>query len=248
MRILNIIVILVASYYSVAKAEITDTLKCEDKNSFPYAGVIVSGALIGYGVSGFFSDNVKRWNYEIRDDLQSPPHGKCRIDDFLWAAPALSAYILDWSGIRSRHNLVDKTILLASSVLLTELCVQSLKYTTDEIRPDGSSNTSFPSGHTALAFVSAEFLYREYKEHSIWYGVAGYAVASSVGFLRMYNNKHWLTDVAAGAGFGMLCTKMTYWAYPLIKEKINKKKKQPDIVLLPFANSRQQGFFITAAF
>jgi membrane-associated phospholipid phosphatase len=49
-------------------------------------------------------------------------------------------------------------------------------------------------------------------------------VATGTGFFRMYNDRHWLTDVAAGAGIGILCTKTAYWLYP--KCKTFKKKKQ----------------------
>jgi membrane-associated phospholipid phosphatase len=91
-------------------------------------------------------------------------------------------------------------------------------------RPDGSSNNSFPSGHTANAFMGAEFLYQEYKDVSPWYGIAGYVVATGTGLFRMYNNRHWFSDVVAGAGFGILSTKVAYWIYPWMKEKIFKEK------------------------
>ena len=78
--------------------------------------------------------------------------------------------------------------------------VFALKNITKVERPDGSSNNSFPSGHTATAFAGAECMYREYKDQSIWYGIEGYAVATATGLFRMYNDRHWLTDVVAGAG------------------------------------------------
>jgi membrane-associated phospholipid phosphatase len=56
--------------------------------------------------------------------------------------------------------------------------------------------------------------WQEYKDVSIWYGISGYVVATGTGFFRMYNDRHWLTDVAAGAGIGILCTKTAYWLYP----------------------------------
>jgi membrane-associated phospholipid phosphatase len=70
-------------------------------------------------------------------------------------------------------------------------------------RPDGSSYNS-SLGHTANAFASAEFLWQEYKDVSIWYGISGYIIASGTGVLRIYNNRHWLTDVAAGAGIDFM--------------------------------------------
>ena len=50
-------------------------------------------------------------------------------------------------------------------------------------------------------------MWQEYKDVSVWYGISGYIVATGTGFFRIYNNKHWLTDVAAGAGIGILIDK-----------------------------------------
>ena len=87
------------------------------------------------------------------------------------------------------------------------------------MRPDGSTYNSFPSGHTATAFVGAEFMHQELGWHSPWYSFAGYTMATATGILRIANNRHWLGDVIAGAGIGMLTTKLSY----LVAEKIEKK-------------------------
>ena len=71
---------------------------------------------------------------------------------------------------------------------------------------------SFPSGHTFTAFTGAEILRREYGEEYPWIAVAGYAVAVTVAAMRVYNNRHWLGDVCAGAGLGILSVTLAYWA------------------------------------
>ena len=43
----------------------------------------------------------------------------------------------------------------------------------------------------------------------------------------MYNNRHWLTDVAAGAGIGILSTKIAYWLYPFLNSKLFKFNVSP---------------------
>lgn len=91
----------------------------------------------------------------------------------------------------------DRSVILVTSYAIMATTVLGLKSISHVERPDGSSNNSFPSGHTATAFMGAEFLYQEYKDKSIWYGIAGYAVATGTGLFRIYNNRHWLTDVAA---------------------------------------------------
>ena len=109
--------------------------------------------------------------------------------------------------------------------------MSSLKKITHIQRPDGSSYESFPSGHTAEAFASAEFLRQEYKDVSPWYGIAGYAAATATGALRIYNNKHWLSDVVAGAGIGIASTKLAYWIYPAIKRKFFKNKPMNTFII-----------------
>lgn len=97
--------------------------------------------------------------------------------------------------------------------------------------------TRFRLGIQRTAFVGAELLWQEYKDQSIWYGVAGYAVATGTGFFRMYNNKHWLSDVAMGAGIGILSTKIAYWLLPLFDRTLGAQNS--NYVVLPSYNGKQ---------
>ena len=105
-------------------------------------------------------------------------------------------------------------------------------------RPDGSARNSFPSGHTATAFMGAELLRREYWNVSPWIGIAGYAVAAGTGFFRIYNNRHWLTDVLAGAGVGILSVQAAYWLYPAISKTFFHKQYLKTHSYLPTCQSK----------
>ena len=88
--------------------------------------------------------------------------------------------------------------------------VTGLKNTTGVLRPDGSTENSFPSGHTAQAFLAASIGHTEFRDKSQWYGVGAYTIATSVAALRMLNNRHWQSDVFAGAGIGILSAHLGY--------------------------------------
>jgi membrane-associated phospholipid phosphatase len=78
-----------------------------------------------------------------------------------------------------------------------------LKGVIHETRPDGSDEKSFPSGHTSMAFATAASLAETDKKHKwIYYGLAGL-----VGWSRVDQDKHYWTDVAAGAAIGYTCGK-----------------------------------------
>ncbi len=96
--------------------------------------------------------------------------------------------------------------------------------------------------------MGSKFLYQAYKDVSIWYEVTGYVVATSTGLFRMYNNRHWLTDVAAGAGIGILSTKIAYWVHPLIKRTIFKDKENTNGIVMPFYNGREYGLGLSMTF
>ncbi|HKX85226.1 MAG TPA: phosphatase PAP2 family protein, partial [Flavobacterium sp.] len=149
-----------------------------------------------------------------------------------------------------KNNFRDRTIVIGTSYLILSTTVLGLKSMTKVKRPDGSSNNSFPSGHTATAFAGAEFLWQEYKDKSIWYGIGGYAVAIGTGLFRVYNNRHWITDVAAGAGIGILSTKIAYWLYPTINKKVFGSRGNNDMTVsvIPFYNGNQIGLSISKTF
>lgn len=214
---------------------------------FNYKQLIIPTILMTYGVVGLESDGLKIVNSSIRAEVMEDIDKKITMDDFSQYAPTAAVYGLNLAGIHGKNNFKDRTIILGTSYLIMATTVTSLKHITKVERPDGSAFNSFPSGHTGTAFVGAEFMWQEYKDKSIWYGISGYLVATGTGIFRMYNNKHWLTDVAMGAGIGILSTKAAYWLYPIINEKIFQSKNKASIAL-PFYNGKQAGLAYSIQF
>lgn len=204
--------------------------------------LIIPAVLFTYGIVAIESDYLKIINTELRDELSESIDEKITIDDFTQYAPAVSVYAINNLGIKGKNNLRDRTIILGTSYLLMGTSVYALKNLTKIERPDGSSNNSFPSGHTATAFAGAEFLWQEYKDVNIWYGITGYAVATGTGLFRIYNARHWLSDVVMGAGIGILTTKIAYWIFPYIDNHIFKSNKNVSSTMItPFYNGNQMG-------
>lgn len=182
-------------------------------------------AAVGYGVIALTGGPLKKFDHYIADQRNKHrPDFSSRADDYLRYAPLAAFYGLDLIGVKGKHNFVDKTAVLLISGVIVSGSVKVVKKITDKERPDHSDQVSFPSGHAAIAFAGAELLNQEYGDISPWYSIAGYTVASATAVLRVYNNAHWFSDVVAGAGVGILSTKLAYLVYPPIKRLISGNK------------------------
>jgi len=198
--------------------------------------LIVPGVLFAYGVATLNIEPLRDLNRNLKAAVYGDhPHPKREyIENTALFLPAAAVYALNIAGIKGENNLIDRSVIYGMSNAISNGIIFGVKYLGVEQRPDSSNNFSFPSGHAAQAFVSAEFLRLEYRHVSPWYGVAGYAVALITPYMRMYNNKHWFSDVVAGAGVGIASTRFAYYIYPALKKKIfGSKKIRGDAMLFP---------------
>jgi hypothetical protein len=197
-------------------------------------GIALPSSMIIYGLISLGDNRIRKIDFNVRNSLErNNKFWHISADDYLQFAPAAAAYTMKFCKVESTHNLLDMTILYGLSNILAGGIVQGTKMVSSRERPNFANKHSFPSGHTETAFVAAEFLYQEYKDKSIWISIGGYSVATFVGVARIYNNKHWVSDVVAGAGIGILSTKVIYWVYPYLKEKIGKKDRQLHTFIFP---------------
>lgn len=228
-----------------AQAQENDTIpinKADKQMKFAYNQLIIPGALIAYGTFETAIEHNYLLNYGVNHEVKEHIDSKFTIDDISQYAPAASVYALNLMGIKGRNNFKDRTFILGISTVFMVTSVNTIKYTARIERPDKSAKNSFPSGHTAVAFMGAEFLWQEYRDISVWYGISGYIVATGTGIFRMYNDKHWFGDVAVGAGIGILSTKAAYWIYPSLQRKFSGRGKSNKLMsFAPFYNGRQGG-------
>ena len=196
--------------------------------------LLIPTTFIAYGFIALGSDGLQTLDNNTKIEIKEHhPNPVTKLDNYLQYSPVLAVYGLNAIGIKGKNSFKDRTIIYALSTVISSAIVLPLKHITKVQRPDGSAFNSFPSGHTTIAFAAAEFLRQEYKDVSPWYGIAGYGAAVTTGILRLYNNKHWVSDVVAGAGFGILSTRLAYWIYPTIKRKFFKDKSM-NTMLMPF--------------
>lgn len=109
---------------------------------------------------------------------------------------------------------IDDFTPIVEAMVVTQFVTRAIKIPVGRQRPyahytgpmDYEDNLSFPSGHTSRAFslvVSAAMVARarRYKiEPVIW--ASGLTVATASAYLRIAADKHYLTDVLAGALLG----------------------------------------------
>lgn len=238
-----IISILVMLFLLPLQAQTTATDSITKK--FNVKPLLVPTLFMGYGFVALNNPTLLSIDTNIQTSFDTTKSTKA--DDITMLLPAASVYGLNWAGIKGKHNFKDRSIVFGTASLLVLSTVFATKSLSNRARPNGASNDSFPSGHTAVSFMGAEFLYQEYKHISPWYGIVGYGIAATTGYLRMYNNKHWFSDVVAGAGFGILSTKIAYLLQPYLPKKLFNKVASTSFIS-PFYNGEQLGVSLVRSF
>ena len=170
----------------------------------------IPAVLITYGAIHVNDGGIYTNTQANRDIHRLFPTYRTRLDDFLIFAPYLELGAVALAGVESNHDRLNVGLVILKSEAIMLASTFAVKSLVGEERPDGSDKLSFPSGHTAQAFLAASIVHNEFRDKSQWYGVGAYTIATSVAALRMINTKHWLGDVVAGAGFGILSAHLGY--------------------------------------
>jgi membrane-associated phospholipid phosphatase len=93
----------------------------------------------------------------------------------------------------------DGALQAGGSIGAASIITYGLKETFPEIRPDGSDNKSFPSGHTSVSFAAAATMQ---NRHGWKVGIPAHLAAAFVGLSRVEARKHHVHDVLVGAAIG----------------------------------------------
>lgn len=221
------------------------TLPPSTEYRFRPCQVAVPASMILVGYMGVKNGWLHKVNKETRDAFRHQ-YNTSSADNYLQYLPLVCDYGLSALGAKAKHGYGERTIALATSYLSLAVIVNGLKLAVDAPRPYGGATNSFPSGHTATAFMGAEIIRQEYGKDSPLYGIAAYAFAVGIGYARIYNDRHWLTDVIAGAGVGILSARMGYWMLPCMNKLFQRGKGNRHMALLtPFYGKSQGGITFT---
>ena len=213
-----------------------------------YTGFILPTLFITYGSVAKHQKILRQIDIKVHEEVIERQRKKYTIDNYIQYTPVIAVYGLDFMGVKAKHNVMDRAFITVSSYMLSFATVQILKNNTNIMRPDDTNPHSFPSGHTATAFTGAHLLFKEYKDTSIWIGIAGYTIAGCTGAMRIYNKKHWFSDVVAGMGIGIMSVEISYLLLPLYDKLSGKTDAQRKIFVAPSIHTDNYGVGIAYSF
>lgn len=237
-----------SDFTTIANAKQDDSVfVCNDLKAnctkFNVKQLVLPGAFIAVGIFGVYNGCFRKLNADIKNEIDNMRENNFfRADDYIQYLPALTYPIFGEIGIKSKHSFKERIAVESTSYLVMAALTNIGKYSFKEKRPDSNARNSFPSGHTATVFTGAELMREEY---GFGVGIGAYAVACGVAFLRLYNGRHWLNDVIAGAGIGILSARVGYWMLPLYQKWFKWNNSCLDIMTIsPVYNSMERSISI----
>ncbi|MEQ6121806.1 phosphatase PAP2 family protein [Reichenbachiella sp. MALMAid0571] len=179
-----------------------------------------AGVVAGTGLGIYaLDDDIQQWSVSDRtkasQDISSVAE---KFGNTSSTTIALGVTLVSGLIIKNQ-KMQDISLLALKSSLLSGLLAQTIKNIGHRSRPNsgnsknswygpaiGGKHKAFPSGHTATAFALATTLSQVYKDKK-WIAITSYSLATVAGFSRIHDNKHWATDVFAGAVLGYFTSK-----------------------------------------
>lgn len=249
-KILILALALLAGGAARGQATAPDSLAVSPKaeeTAFRPTQLIAPGVLITAGALGASVPGLKSLNRDVRDKMAEWRGDRyLRFDDYLQYLPVVSHFGLSLCGAKAKHGYVERVMTTATAYAAMAVMVRGTKVLVKERRPDSGAKNSFPSGHTATAFMGAELVRMEYKDDSPLYGIGAYTVACGIAFLRVYNERHWCNDVLAGAGIGILSARIAHWLLPLERrlfrlDQPDKEQRRREMSVYPYYDPVQGG-------
>ena len=248
--ILSLLLLLASAFSPLSAQEAAESVAVPQTASvveykFKPTSLILPASLIAVGAAGSAIDGMKDYHLFSRKDSVT----QIKVDNYLEWGMLGWVFVCDLMG-KEKHRWTDQLALVALGEVINAGLTRGIKVLVDERRPDGGVH-SFPSGHTANVFLGAHIAYKEFKESNLWLAYSGYAVGLFVAGSRVYNNRHWVSDVVAGAGFGILSAELSYLIYFPIRNAIAQRinlRASKRLVVTPTIQTDGGGFYLSYSF
>lgn len=234
-KVYFILTVLFLSFYSIStfaqdSADVSspafDSIHSNQQQYLKAPAVIIPATFITYGGLRPVINDISKLDNRIMSHVHEKyPAFHSNAADYLMWAPSASVYAMDVLNVKTAHNFKQHLLLDAGSLAVTGALGFGMRILTRNIKSFNTDSTQFPSGHTANAFRGAEIFHQELKQKNNLLSYSGYVVATAVGVLRIYQKRHYFSQVVAGAGLGMLSTKLTYWIFDKITRSKDSKEK-----------------------
>jgi membrane-associated phospholipid phosphatase len=207
-------------------------------------GVFHFDNLVPLLVGGTVTAGASFFDDDVADYIADPDHGFGKsLED--GAAPEVLGLVV--AGVFTTGRFVEAPRFRAMSYdLLDAFFVNGaytsvLKVAVGRERPNGQDEKSFPSGHASNAFALAAVVERHYGWKA---GIPAYALASAVGVSRLQRNKHYLSDVLAGATLGYVVGRTVV----RVNGRPLEKPKGPRVSLNPVVGRRIHALLVSLSF
>ena len=236
----------VATTAALAGSPVVASAQHVDKTFFTRRDAVATGiAIAGTAIVFQFDERIARWTQE--PSVQGSPSRRALAKDLtlLNETPFTFGALATYGIGRLTHSetTADVGLHMTESLVLTTAIGQVIRGALGRARPssavDGPTThrfgrgytnfeyRSFPSLHAATAFAASAAAVEEIRLRSPrsarWAGPLLYGAASVPGFTRLYLNKHWASDIAAGSFLGaMLGIKTVRYAHSRPRTKLDR--------------------------
>lgn len=238
----------IKSYFYDAKNLVISPSKWT-KKEWITAGSIIATTAVVYAFDDDIADFSQKYRSKSLDNINEyffDPYGK-----MYYTVPVMGAfYLYGLVGKKTKPKVVALDFVKASAY--SGIIITGIKHLAHRQRPyqtiphnqflwDGPitsdwNHTSFPSGHTIMAWTFASVLATHYQDH-LWIPITVYSLATLEGMARIYADKHWTSDVIIGAALG----------YAIGKWVVNNNK-YCNLSITPAVGSNYNGLKINLRF
>ena len=186
------------------------------------AEIAVGAGLLGLGTLLLEDarDRVPRWEQDLFASINDLPEFlkpvllvEMQLGSF-WAIPVASLGMLAW---RKPRGALTAAVAGFAAWMLAKVVKNQVERGRPfellagvHVRESGITGLGFVSGHTAVSFALATAITPWLKGK---WRLLPLALASCVGFARIYVGAHLPLDVLGGAGVGIACGSLSAWAF-----------------------------------